>query len=140
MLSIWSGPARVLADGAVTTFGAHPLYFELDRGDGALGAGASSNVALGIRFLTDSDDPNPRVQSVALEDGFRLDLVNFDGVDGRGSAQPVLLSEWGDDLVFLHFRVFRFGRSEDRTLMYTFYRVAKDAVGWAPVVQPASGG
>ena len=32
MLSIWSGPARVLADGAVTTFGALPLYFELELG------------------------------------------------------------------------------------------------------------
>jgi hypothetical protein len=140
MLSISSGPARVLADGAVTTFGAHPLYFELDLGADAAAAEAPTVLALGIRFLSDAADPNPRVASMGLDDGFRLDLINFDGADGRGSAQPVLIGEVGEDLVFLHFRVFRFGRSEDRTLMYTFYRVSKTEVDWSPVVQPASGG
>ena len=59
-----------------------------------------------------------------------LRLVNFGGTAGRGSAQPVLLSETPRDLLFFHFRVFRYGRTDDHTVHYTFYRVAKDQVGW----------
>lgn len=140
MLSIWSGPARVLADGAVTTFGAHPLYFELELGAEDARPEEPVVIALGLRFLSDPSDPSPRVASTTLDDGFRLDLVNFDGTDGRGSAQPVLIGEVGEYLLFFHFRVFRFGRSEDRSLMYTFYRVPKTEMDWSPVVQPVSAG
>ncbi len=58
--------------------------------------------------------------------------MNFDGPEGRGSADPVLVADVADDLVFLHFRVFRHGRTADRTVHYTFYSVAKSAIGWVP--------
>jgi hypothetical protein len=132
MLSIWSGPARILADGSVTSFGGHPLYFELEVEE--------RKVALGFRFLSDSEEPGATVRTATLADGYRIDLVNFDDAEGRGSAQPVLLDEIGDDLVFVHFRCFRFGKSADHTLSYTFYRVAKASVGWTPVVPPESEG
>jgi hypothetical protein len=44
----------------------------------------------------------------------------------------MLLGEIGADLFFLHFRVSRFGRSDDRTVFYTLYRVVKTDVGWTP--------
>jgi hypothetical protein len=72
------------------------------------------------------------VSSHPIDDGVALELVNFDGVEGRGTSLPALLAEVGPDLVFLHFRVFRWGRTPDRTVHWTFYRVPKEGVSWTP--------
>jgi hypothetical protein len=130
--SIWSGPAEVVAHGTVTSFGGHGIYLELPFG--------GRTFAIGITFREDPDRQGPAVDSVAMPNGVRLDLVNFDGPDGRGSAQPSLVGEAGDDLLMWHFRVFRYGRSVDRTLHFTFFRVPKADVGWSPVVRDGSGG
>lgn len=112
-----SGPARVLASGTVTTWFGHGLELELEL-DGV-------PLRLAVTF---AEGPTPAVDTRALDDGWALLLTGFG--DGRGSAEPALLGAFGDDLVFLHFRVFRFGATQDHTLHYTLHRVAKAQVGW----------
>lgn len=127
-VSAQSGPARVVGRGTVTTFWGHPLRLAVAL-DG-------TEVAVHLRFRSDPDLEDVSVESGWGDRGLELDLVNFDRDDGRGSAEPVLVAELGEDLVFFHFRVFRYGRTPDHTVHYTFYRVAKAAVGW----QPGAGG
>ncbi len=119
-----SGPAHVLATGTATTFFGHELALKLVLSEGEF------NVVLA--FGDDLDEPAPSVRTVRTDDGLRFELVNFDDEQGRGSAQPVLLGEVGPDLTFFHFRVFRFGKTDDRTIHYTFYRAAKGDLGWVP--------
>lgn len=123
-IEIRSGPGRVIASGEATTFGGQPLRFDLTLDECPL--------AVEMAFRSDPSVSDVAVESARVEALLRFDLVNFDGPDGRGSARPVLLGEIGDALVFLHFRVFRWGRTDDRTVHYTFYRVAKPDVGWTP--------
>ena len=130
-IGIRSGAARVVASGTVTTFGGQPLVFDLP---------APENMRIELRFRTDETVPGVAVDSEALPEGYVFELVNFDDTQGRGSARPVLIGERGDDLVFLHFRVMRFGLTEDRTVFYTFFRTNKGAVGWRPVVQEEGSG
>lgn len=113
-LFIRSGPARVLASGSVTAFAAHPLRFDLGP------------AAVVLRFTTAPDVEDVAVRAATAEDGaIVLELINFDGADGRGSAVPVPLGEVEGGMLYLHFRVFRFGRTEDRTVTYTFYLSAE---------------
>lgn len=130
-----SGPAQVLAHGEVTTFLGHPLTLDLQLDTGVL--------AVDLAFVSDEATEGLRVDTHETERGLAFTLVNFDQADGRGSARPVLLGELGDDLLFFHFRVFRFGATHDHTVHYTFYRVTKAEVGWTPLVEaadPPSGG
>lgn len=120
-----SGPAAVVGSGETTTFGGHPLRLVLDMDD-------TEAITVELRFRSDDSQEEASVQSVPMDDGIALELVNFDGVDGRGTSLPALLAEVGPDLVFLHFRIFRWGRTPDRTVHWTFYRVPKDAVSWTP--------
>lgn len=120
---IRSGPATVIASGSVTAFG---------------GAGVDLRVEVdGIPFdLQLAFESDPEVEDVAIhvdsiQHGLLLRCVNFDLADGRGSAVPVALGSLGDEVVFAHFRVFRFGRTADRTVDYTFYRAPRSVVDGA---------
>lgn len=119
-VAVRSGPARVLAAGTVTGFAGCPVHLEVSEPDGAL--------AVELVFRTDADVADVAVEPVYHEGGVRLLLTNFDRADGRGSAHPVLVGQLADDLVMLHFRVHRFGRTPDRTVHFTVYRVAAAAV------------
>lgn len=123
-LVIRSGPAAVIASGEVTGFGGQAIRFDLREEE--------LTFAVELGFESDPAAPELAVHTEQLPDGLRLRLVNFDAADGRGSAVPVLLGELGDELLFMHFRVFRWGRTDDRTVHYTFYRAGKDDVGWQP--------
>lgn len=127
MARVASGPAEVLAAGVVTTWFGHGLEVVADV----------AGVALRVRFAfaDDAVDPAPRVDTTPRDGGWDLRLVNLDE-PGRGSAEPVLLGAIGADLVFLHFRVFRFGATADRTLHYTLHRVAKVDAGWQAPEDP----
>jgi hypothetical protein len=125
--SVWSGPARVVSSGTVTTFRGEGVYLEVPLGDRAW--------AMGIRFATDAAWPGPRVDSAILGTGVRLDLVNFDTAEGKGSAEPVLVGEIGDELLYLHFRAWKYGASNDHTFHWTLFLVQKAEVGWTPVVR-----
>lgn len=123
-LDIRSGPARVIGHGTVTDFFAHGLRLELTW--------RSATVAVQLAFESDPDREGPDVRTEWPEGGMRFVLINFDQPDGRGSARPALIGEVGDELLFLHFRVFRYGRTDDRTVHYTFYAVDKADVSWTP--------
>ena len=123
---IQSGPARVVETGIATTFGGHPLLMVLELGD--------DNLVVELQFSTDPSLFEAAVHADSTDVGYVIRCVNFDDDSGRGSATPVLLGELDEDLVFLHFRAFRFGNSPDHTVHYTFYRVSKQRVGWTPMV------
>jgi hypothetical protein len=122
--SIRSGPAKVIATGSVTGFFGHPIRF-------AVGYLDRTHV-LELEFSSAPEIADVEVQTEWLPDGMKLLLVNFDRPDGRGSANPVLLAEFEEELLFFHFRVFRLGQSNDRTVHYTFYAVRKQDVDWTP--------
>ena len=121
-----SGPALVLGSGTVTAFFGHPIHLEIPLDEAVY--------RLHFFFSGDPAVDGPTVQTAEIENGLAIQLVNFDGPEGRGSAVPVLLGELGDDLLFLHFRVFRYGKTEDRTVHYTVYRCRKADVAWQPAV------
>ncbi len=114
-ISITSGPARILASGEVTTFGGHDLRIEIDSGP--------LKAELEWVFRSDPAVEDVAVETEELPTGYRLTCVNFDDASGRGSAIPVFLGHLGAEAILVHFRVFRWGRSPDRTVHYTFYRV-----------------
>lgn len=123
-MQIQSGPAWIVGSGSVTTFGGNPLLLVLELGD--------DNVAVELRFV---DDPPAGAASVRSEEtptGWIFHCVNFEALLGRGSAQPILIGDLHDDLVFFHFRAFRYGTSPDWTVHYTFFRTRKERVGWTP--------
>lgn len=122
-IAIESGPARVLACGSATCFMGRDLVLRI-----------SEPVDLVVEFAFTS---RPELTDVAIDvttfaNHVRFTCANFDQPDGRGSAEPVLLGEAGHRLVFLHFRIFRYGRTDDRTVHYTLYSVDKSDVGWTP--------
>jgi hypothetical protein len=115
-----SGPARVVASGTVTTYAGFPLIF---------GIVDPRPVEVELRFASDPGVPDVAVRPLPGE-GARItwELVYFDGPDGRGTADPVLLNQAPESSIYLHFRVFRYGRTADRTVHYTFFEVAAAAV------------
>ena len=133
LITLTSGPARILASGMLTSFAGHPVRFTIED---------PIRLVLEMVFETDPavdglniDVTRPRLDTDELGPGtefLRMRCVNFDSDDGRGSAEPVLLGESGDDLAFFHFRVFRFGTTVDHTLHYTLYLASKEALGWVP--------
>lgn len=115
-LRLASGPASVVAHGEATTFCGHPLVIGFELLDG-------SDFAVELRFRTDPADPALRVNPTAVEGRLSLACINFDAADGRGSALPVWLTLRDGTAYFLHFRVFRYGRTDDHTVHYTIYAV-----------------
>lgn len=114
-LLITTGPATVLDSGQVTCFGGYPLTFALGVDDQA--------VRFQLGFTRDPEVSGVSVHTEEIDDGYRVICTNFDQPDGRGTAIPVVLKEVGADVVLVHFRVFLFGNTPDRTVHYTFYRV-----------------
>lgn len=110
-----SGPADVVACGQTTTFAGHPLRLSLELADAA---------PISVELVFEAG-PGPEVKSTVQGDGLRLVLTGFDGPEGRGTALPALLGEVGDDMLFLHFRVFLWGETPDRTVHWTIYRAPK---------------
>jgi hypothetical protein len=91
-----------------------------------------------LTFAADPEVSDVAVRTLPAEPGtWHFQLIHFDKPDGRGSAEPVLLGETADGLLFFHFRVSRFGRSPDRTVHFTFYRVSKADAGWVPAASAA---
>ena len=121
---IWSGDAIVIDAGSVTTFLGGPLWMEVDL---------PSRSTFTLRVLFRSDGGAPRVEASVQANQCDLLLIDFDGVSGKGSAEPVLLSEGPEGRLFLHFRVFRHGVSVDREFSYTFFLAPKaEAIDSAP--------
>lgn len=120
---VTSGPALVLSTGTATTFLGHPLEVSFQLPD-------DSWYRIDFHFRIDGADDAPSVSSQGEPWGLELHLHNF--TDGRGSAVPVLLGQVGEQLFFLHFRVFRHGRTADHTVTWTVFQAAADEVDWRP--------
>lgn len=121
-----SGPAVILASSTITAFMAHPLVINLDL---------PFPLQIEFHFRTDADVEDVAVHIETGDDRFKLICVNFDKPDGRGTSVPVLLGALESLLLFMHFRVFRYGNTEDRTVHYTLYGVDKDVVDWTPLTE-----
>ena len=123
-LTVISGPATVIASGSATCFGGCGLAMrQLVDGE---------PFDLELLFTSDPEVEDVAVHPESLDHGLRLHCVNFDDATGRGSAVPVALGALGEDeVVFVHFRVFRYGRTDDRTVHYTFYRAPRAVLGGA---------
>lgn len=119
-----SGPAQVIGTGTATTFFGHPLV---------LTAHVEGNpIEVRLRFLPSE---TVTVETLELAHGYQFDCHGFTDDVGRGSAQPVLIGTFGDELIFFHFRAMRYGASIDTTVHYTFYRATKADVGWQPTTE-----
>ncbi len=114
---LFSGPATVIASGMVTTFFGQRLLLSVDLPDRV--------ARVEFWFATEPEVADVAVRIDATPLGYVIECVNFDGPEGRGTATPMLLDDLGDHLLYFHFRVFRFGRTDDRTVHYTFYVTPK---------------
>lgn len=124
-LVLSSGPARVIAAGEVTTFFGHDLTLQLRA--------EALEHTITLRFVTDPAAPGVAVRAPPVGAGATvLELVNFVDDSGRGSAEPVLLGAFGEDLLFFHFRAFQFGRTRDHTVHYTLFAASRQAVDFRP--------
>lgn len=109
-----SGSGLVVASGQITAFQGAPLEVEFFSGP---------DVQFAVRWEFEHDDAVEDVAvSLHIEDQtFRLICVNFDAADGRGTGKPLQLHEDETRRYWLHFRVFLFGKTIDRTVHYTVY-------------------
>ena len=118
---IRSGSARVLASGVVTAFSGGDLELSV--------VVDAQQFDLVLGFDTDPEIADVAIEVASIPRGLRLRCVNFDHPDGRGSAVPFALGGLGEDeALFVHFRVFLYGKTEDRTVHYTFYRAPRGAI------------
>ena len=114
MISARSGIAEFLDEVTLTSFGGAGVVVELARPSGPL--------VVSFSFVSDDEVEDVAVRSLPATSGLALELVNFDTADGRGSAWPVPLCEEGSWTIYLHFRVWKYGKTPDRTVHFTFYR------------------
>lgn len=124
MASIQSGPARVADSGVVTAFMGFPLSIQTPIEGYRFG--------VEMRFRADASVDDVQVSSEFVDGMLILDLVNFDSEVGRGSSRPVLIGQTEREAVFFHFKVFRYGATEDRTVHYTFFAANKEEIGFQP--------
>ena len=126
---LWSGPARVVSSGEATTFFGSPLLLAVELDEGPLTV---------EWVFEESDDGTVHLEPIT--GGQRLRCRGIDDTPGKGTSDPVPLETRGDDTLMLHFRSTRWGRSADRTVHWTIFRVPTAAlVEWAtPGVDDAS--
>ena len=107
-----SGSRIIVASGQITTFEGQPLRLE---GEG---------LRLEFRFHTEPgcDAPWARLDHASEPGTVVVHCVNFDQVQGRGTREPLALP--AEPRRWLHFRVFHFGETVDRTVHYTIFAPA----------------
>jgi hypothetical protein len=130
-IRIQSGPAQVVEHGTVTACWGNSIFLEVEISD--------SKTAVELIF-DESGEGDAAIDTEYTESGVRLQCRRFGQARGRGSSEPVLLGELEDSLLLFHFRVFRYGKSVDRTVHYSFFRVMKDHVDWKPLVEDQDSG
>lgn len=123
-ITLKSGPATIIDSGSATCFMGNPL---------ALFITEPVDLIVEFRFETQPEIDDVAVNISHADNRMMLQCINFDQADGRGSAEPMCIGDCGDLVVFMHFRVFRYGRTEDRTVHYTLFTVNKTEVGWTPL-------
>ena len=114
-VTLASGPAEIVGQGMATTFEGSPLLLALADG--------TSGKFVYMTFPMDENAPPDDARIARFDDRLDVEMVNFRNLDGRGTATPLWLGDWDDRRYYIHFRVFRFGNTEDVTVHYTFFRV-----------------
>jgi len=117
---VFSGPAQVVSSGEATTFFGMPLLLSVPLEEGPF--------MLEWRFEELADGEEPEVVTEPMTGGRRFVCRGLDATPGKGTADPVVVGERGDDLLFVHFRSTRWGTSPDRTVHWTVYRVNRDRI------------
>jgi hypothetical protein len=112
-----SGPAIVVSSGQATTFCGHPLVVTVELDEGPF-----------VVEWVFEEGTVAAVNSEKMVGGRRLRCVGLDDRPGRGTGTPAELVTLGADQIFLHFRVFRWGETLDRTVHWTMYRVEGGAM------------
>jgi len=107
-----SGPATVVASGEATTFMGHPLLVTVDLAEGPFV----------LEWVFEEGDA-PAVHGEEIPGGRRLRCVALDDRPGRGTGTPAPVGQAGADDLLLHFRVFRWGNTDDWTVHWTVFRV-----------------
>ena len=121
--------ARTCVDtGIVTACGGEPIRMAWPDLPVVVFAFASDPGLEDVDVQIGGDDPDELV----------FTCTNFDQPDGRGTAVPVRIHTDATGSYLLHFRVFLFGRTEDRTLHYTLWHEPTEAVADDP--PPDAGG
>ena len=124
MSTIQSGPAVIVDTGVVTAFMGFPIRISIEV-EGTL-------FAVQFTFVSDPNIVGVNVAST-FEDGcLFLSCANFDSAEGRGSSRPVFMGQTEDRAIFLHFKAFRYGKTVDHTVQYTFFSANKSAIGFEP--------
>lgn len=109
-----SGPATVLGSGVITTFRGHTLVLDAEWSHGRR--------AIELAFVLGSAGDEPRVDASMGDDGrIALTCYGFEAELGKGTAEPIHVESAGGVSLFLHFRSMMFGRSDDWTVVWTFY-------------------
>ena len=110
-----SGPASIVASGQITTFSGHPLELKL-------GIDAEFEYRIEWSFQHDEAVSDVDVRVEHSPESIRFLCINFDKADGRGTSKPVPILRHNDHTFFVHFRIFRFGKTEDRTIHYSIFK------------------
>lgn len=110
---ISSGDKVVLSSGVVTSFENNPISIEIyDEND--------SMIKLQFIFVSDETVKKHSMSTAVVEDVLCLTLTNFDSPLGIGTKKPIYFAQYGDELLYLLFRVSAID-AYTRTLYYTVY-------------------
>ena len=112
---VQSGPAEVIASGTVIAFQGNPISIQF---------GFPMPLTVEFEFETDTENPGkPRFHTSAWgEHVLQLRLTNFDNSLGSGTVKPIPFGQRHERQLWIHFRVYKLGSSEDRTLHYTIFQ------------------
>ena len=113
-ISARSGRVSVIASAQLTTFEGHPLEITVE-------VGPSQTFSIKWSFVSDPETLDVDVVLEREGDLVHLICSNFDHSDGRGTSKPLHLGDVGTQRFWLHFKVFLFGKTLDRTVQYTMY-------------------
>ena len=111
-----SGPATVVSSGEATTFLGHPLLVTFELAEGSL-----------VIEWVFEEGTSPAVIGEEIPGGRRFRCVALDDRPGRGTGTPSPVGQVGSDALFVHFRVFRWGRTDDWTVHWTLFRTPQGA-------------
>jgi hypothetical protein len=111
-----SGPATVVSSGEATTFQGHPLLVTFDLAEGPFV----------LEWVFEAGE-EAAVLGEEIPGGRRFRCVALDDRPGRGTQSPSPVGQVGGDDLLVHFRVFRWGRTDDFTVHWTVFRVPRSA-------------
>lgn len=113
-ISARSGRTTIVASAEITTFEGHPLEL-------TLWPSPDESLVLEWSFRTDPEVEDVAVTMASKEQSLHFECVNFNTAEGRGTGKPLHLADIGGHRFWVHFRVFLYGKTEDRTVHYTIY-------------------